>query len=478
MTEQDATDTLDIAVIGTGISGLSAAWLLSQRHRVTVYEAGARPGGHSHTVDVRVGDVRVGDARVRDVRVGDVRVGDVAVDGTCDRDASIAVDIGFIVYNEETYPNLTALFRHLGVATQASDMSFGVSLDDGALEYAGTDLAGLFAQPLNVGRPRFWSMLSDLRRFYREAPAQVAAAGPDIGIGDFLDQHGYGAAFQQDHILPMAAAIWSASTMRLRDYPAAGFIRFFENHGLLRFSDRPLWRTVVGGSRTYVHRMSAAFVGGLRLACAARSVRRLRDGVIIGDSDGEYRRHDHVVIATHANQALDLLDDPTEAENDLLGAFHYTANTVMLHNDPSFMPRRKRAWSSWNYLGQRGEQESLSVTYWMNRLQGIPDTIPLFVTLNPRKQARPGSVFHRQDCAHPQFDQAAMRAQRALWSLQGRLRTWYCGAYFGAGFHEDGLQAGLAVAEQLGGVRRPWTVAHESGRIHVSAAPVRRLVPA
>jgi predicted NAD/FAD-binding protein len=430
---------LDIAVVGTGIAGLSAAWLLSQRHHVTIYESARRPGGHSNTVTVP------------------------------GHGGGIPVDTGFIVFNEATYPNLTALFRHLGVATQPSDMSFAVSLDDGALEYAGTDLWGVFAQPTNLLRPRFWAMLRDLQRFYREAPGDTVDAR--TSLGDYLDARGYGQAFQQDHLLPMAAAIWSASATDVRNYPAASFIRFCDNHGLLKLRDRPVWRTVVGGSQSYVRRLTAAFEPHLRLGYAVRSVRRSADGVSILDSSGAIGHFDHVVIATHGDQALRLLDDPNDAESTLLGAFRYARNVAVLHSDPSLMPRRRRVWSSWNYLGHRDQPDRLAVTYWMNRLQGIPDHTPLFVTLNPANPPRPEHVLHTEVYEHPQFDTDATRAQTALWSLQGRRRTWFCGAWFGAGFHEDGLQSGLAVAEQLGGMRRPWTVPNESGRIHVTRIP-------
>ena len=429
---------LDIAVVGSGIAGLSAAWLLSQGHRVTLYESAARPGGHSNTVEAP------GSA------------------------GPIPVDTGFIVYNQSTYPNLTALFRHLDVATKPSDMSFAVSLDRGALEYAGTNLFGLFAQPVNLLRPRFWSMLHDLQRFYREAPAD-----PDTGsvtLGQYLEAHGYNEAFQQDHLLPLAAAIWSASASDVRDYPAASFIRFCDNHGLLKIRNRPVWRTVVGGSQSYVRRLTAAIGPGLLLKRTVTAVRRLPDGVRIQDSSGAQAQFDHVVIATHGDQALRLLEDPDDRESRLLGAFRYAQNLAVLHSDPTVMPRRRRVWSSWNYVGQRDEPDRLTVTYWMNRLQGLADDTPLFVTLNPDRM--PQRAIHSEMYEHPQFDAAAMRAQTDLWSLQGRRRTWFCGAWFGAGFHEDGLQAGLAVAEQLGGLRRPWQVPNENGRIHVTPVPV------
>ncbi|MFO1025741.1 MAG: FAD-dependent oxidoreductase [Acetobacteraceae bacterium] len=428
---------LDIAVVGSGIAGLSAAWLLQQRHRVTLYEAERRPGGHSNTVDVQT------PAGPR------------------------SVDTGFIVYNEQTYPNLTALFAHLGVNTKASDMSFAVSLDGGHTEYAGTDLFGLFAQRRNIARPRFWSMLRDLRRFYLQAPAQARHASPATSLGEFLAAHGYGAAFREDHLLPMAAAIWSASAMRLQDYPAAHFIRFCENHGLLKFSGRPLWRTVDGGSRNYVKRMVARIE--TRLGQGVAQIRREYDCVAVRNTAGSVRRHDHVVLACHADQALAMLDDPTDAETALLSAFGYSTNRAVLHSDATLMPKRRAAWASWNYIGRRDQADLLHVTYWMNRLQGLPEAPPLFVTLNPAVAPRPDAVLHEETYRHPQFDAEAMRAQSGLWSLQGRQRTWFCGAYFGAGFHEDGLQAGLAVAEQLGGVRRPWTVAGESKRIHLTA---------
>jgi hypothetical protein len=433
---------LDIAVIGTGIAGMSAAWLLSGRHHVTVYEQADRLGGHSNTVDV------------------------------AGPTGPVVVDTGFIVYNEQTYPNLTALFRHLGVTTQASEMSFAVSLRNGALEYAGTDLRGLFAQRRNLLRPRFWRMLQDLLRFYREAPGDVAALDrAGVSLRAYLDARGYGSAFVEDHLLPMAAAIWSTPCAAVADQPAATFIRFCENHGLLQVRNRPVWRTVAGGSRAYVEKLTAPYAQNVRLGCGVHDVRRLPDRVVVSDTCGGQAQYDHVVIATHPDQAFSMLSDWSAAEAVLLGAFRYGDNTAVLHTDTSLMPRRRRVWSSWNYLGDA--PEGPSVTYWMNRLQGLQTAKPLFVSLNPPRPPDPTQVLRTETYAHPLMDSTAADAQRRLWELQGVRRTWFCGAWFGAGFHEDGLQSGLAVAEQLGGVRRPWVVPHESGRIHLRpAAPV------
>ena len=454
---------LDIAVIGTGIAGMSAAWLLSGAHRVTVYEQADRLGGHSHTVDVPTVAVPTAEVPMADVRK---------------HDGFVAVDTGFIVYNEATYPNLTALFGYLNVPTKPSDMSFAVSLRDGALEYSGTDLRGLFAQRRNLLRPRFWRMLHDLLRFYREAPRDmVMLGGPALGgsalddstlsLRDWLDARGYGAPFIEDHLLPMAAAIWCTPTTTVGDQPAATFIRFCENHGLLQLRDRPMWRTVAGGSRRYVERLTASYASNVRLGCGVRSVRRFPGGVMVADERGQQARFDHVVLAAHPDQALAMLPDRSDAEAALLGAIRYSLNSAVLHTDVSLMPRRRKVWSSWNYLD--GEAAvGPSVTYWMNRLQGLCTARPLFVSLNPPRPPDPACVLRTDLYAHPQLDAAAARAQRDLWSLQGVRRTWFCGAWFGAGFHEDGLQSGLAVAEQLGGVRRPWSVPNESGRIHIA----------
>jgi predicted NAD/FAD-binding protein len=434
--------TLDIAIVGSGISGLSAAWLLSQRHRVTLFEADVRIGGHSHTA-----------------MVGDT-----------------PVDTGFIVYNEQSYPNLTALFRHFHVPTKPTEMTFAVSLNRGKLEYSGTDLGGLFAQRRNLASPRFWSMLRDLERFYRRAPRDLPEMGT-VGLGAYLDGLGCGAAFRDDHLYPMAAAIWSTPVRDIPGYPAAAFVRFCENHGLLKLGRRPTWRTVDGGSREYVERLTRSFADCIRPFAQVREIRRIGGGVEIA-CNGSVERFDHVVIAAHADQALCMLTDPDARETRVLGAFGYRRNEAVLHSDPALMPQRRRVWSSWNYASERGESApALSVTYWMNRLQGIPESRPLFLTLNPLVEPDPALVHRRDIYHHPIFDAAAGEAQGELWSLQGQRNTWFCGAYFGAGFHEDGLQAGLAVAEQLGGIRRPWSVEGESDRIQITA-PARRQVAA
>jgi predicted NAD/FAD-binding protein len=432
---------LKIAIVGTGMSGLSAAWLLSQRHDVTVYERADRIGGHSNTILASVGD------------------------------RSIPVDTGFIVFNRRTYPNLTALFELLKVPTQVAEMSFGVSMDGGALEYSGSGISGVFGQPRNLMRPRFWSMLTDLVRFYRQAPLDIDLIDNEqISLGDYLLKGQYGEAFCNDHLLPMASAIWSAAPAEMLSYPAAAFIRFHDNHGLLQLRQRSAWETVVGGSRNYVERLSDTFADRVRLDTGVREVRRLTNGVIVTDLKGHSEHYDHVVMASHADQTLAAIADPSDEEQDLLGSFRYSRNLAVLHTDESFMPKRRAVWSSWNYLGSKETaSDGVCVTYWMNRLQNIESEKPLFVTLNPPWPPRAGTLLHSEVYDHLIFDAKVMAAQRKLWLLQGVRNTWFCGAYFGAGFHEDGLQAGLAVAEQLGEVRRPWQVPNESGRIVLTA---------
>jgi predicted NAD/FAD-binding protein len=427
--------SLNIAVVGTGISGLAAAWLLSQRHQVTVYERAERPGGHSNTISV-----------VQKERV-------------------IPVDTGFIVFNRTTYPNLTALFELLDVPTRVSEMSFAVSLQGGSFEYCGNSVAGLFAQPVNMLRPRFWTMLADLLRFYRNAELDSSRVlDPKLSLGEYLARGGYREPLLQYHLLPMASAIWSAPPAEILKYPAAAFLRFNHNHGLLRISGRPAWETVVGGSRTYVQRLTASFADRIRFDSEVHSVGRESGSILVTDSRGRCETFDHIVLACHADQALATLADPSDQERDLLGAFRYSRNVAVLHTDESFMPKRHRVWSSWNFLGL-SEGDRVCVTYWMNRLQGIESEAPLLVTLNPARAPKAGTILHTESYDHPIVDEASTTAQQDVWDLQGQRNTWFCGAYFGAGFHEDGLQAGLAVAEELGGARRPWRVANESGRI-------------
>ncbi len=431
------TERLDVAIVGTGIAGLSAAWLLDRQHDVTVYEKSPRLGGHANTVEVATAA------------------------------GPVPIDTGFIVYNERNYPNLTALFEHLDVATAESDMSFGASLDAGGFEYAGSDLNSLLGQRSNLVKPRFWRMVAELARFWREAPGVLDdPRAEEMTLADYLRHAGHGEDFARDHLLPMGAAIWSTTAEEIKAYPAAAFIRFFESHGLLSLSDRPSWRTVRGGSREYVRRLAAPFRDRVRHG-GVRAIRRGPAGIHIVDIDGRESVHDRVVVACHADEALALLADADETERDLLGGWRYTANRAVLHEDPRLMPRRRRVWSSWNFIdaGQGERGEALTVTYWMNRLQPIGRERQYFVTLNPPVGREPRNSLAAFDYTHPYFDVAALKAQRRLWSLQGRRHTWFCGSYFGHGFHEDALQSGLAVAEELGGVTRPWTVPGANDRL-------------
>jgi uncharacterized protein len=435
---------LKIAVIGSGISGLSAAWLLSQRHDVTLIEAENSVGGHSNTVDCMTPE------------------------------GPVAVDTGFIVYNCATYPNLTALFDYLNVTTAPSKMGFGVSLEGGAYEYSGAGISHLLGSIGNLANPRHWRMVHDLVWFFRNAARQGRQLAEDVSLGQFLQEHGYSQDFVDLHLLPVAGAIWSSDPRQMLGYPAKCFLRFFENHGLLNFYERPQWRTVAGGSREYVQRLVSDGRMRILTGCPVRSIERSPLGVTIHGRDGYSGNFDHAVIATHADQALAMLANPDQEEVQCLTTFRYAKNRAVLHMDKSLMPRRKRLWSSWNYVSDGNARSGGStVTYWMNALQPLATKSNLFVTLNPQREPAGGLVAEEFFYEHPVFTNETGRAQKQLWSLQGQHRTWFCGAHFGAGFHEDGLQSGLAVAEELGGALRPWNVANQNGRIH--ATPIRPL---
>ncbi len=425
-----------IAVVGSGISGLAAAWLLGRHHAVTLFESAPRLGGHTHTVDVELGGQR------------------------------FAVDTGFLVFNRATYPNLVALFEHLDVPTAKSDMSFSVSLESPALEWAGTSLATLFAQRRNLVRPAFLRMLADVLRFNREAGVLAAAAPDERSLGTFLEQGRYGTAFRDWYLTPMAAAIWSCPTRAMLEYPAATFARFFRNHGLLQLADRPQWHTVAGGARRYVERMAAS-LRDVRLASPVLAVRREASGVHVvsethsGIVHRTQERFDQLVLACHSDQALRILGAGASAgERDVLAAIPYQANRALLHTDATLLPRRRSVWSAWNYAaGVAGPQGSpVSVHYLINRLQPLPVETPVVVSLNPHREPDPRSVFAEIEYAHPVFDAASSGAQARLANLQGVQRTWYCGAWTRYGFHEDGLASAVEVARCLG-VEAPWSAA-------------------
>jgi predicted NAD/FAD-binding protein len=411
-------------VIGAGISGLSAAWLLRDQFEVTLYEAAPRAGGHA--------DTQV-----------------VTLDGE-----AVAVDTGFIVFNNRNYPNLVGFFKQLGVASHASNMSFGVSKNDATFEYAGGELKQLFAQPANVLKPRFLGMVRDILRFNKAAPALLRTAS-NASLGEYLAENRYGAGFVEDYVLPMGAAIWSASVEGMKAFPAKSFIRFFENHGLLQVADRPQWRTVTGGSRIYVARV-ARDLRDVRLADGVRQVRRGEDNVTIVSKHGE-ESFDQAIFACHADQALALIESPTPDEAAILGAVKFQDNEAVLHQDAALMPRRKLAWSAWNYLsqGRQDHAQAVCLTYWMNLLQGMRTRLPLLVSLNPRIAIDPAKILLRKTYRHPQFDAAAMQAQERLDEIQGVAKLWFAGAWTRWGFHEDGIASAVRIANRIG-VRAPW----------------------
>jgi hypothetical protein len=408
-----------LAIIGAGISGLSAAWRLQSHHDVTLFEAGSTPGGHTHTTDVRVAGRRY------------------------------AIDTGFIVFNQRHYPLFTELLDALGVASQPTEMSFSVRSDRSGVEYGSASLNALFAQRRNLLQPRFARMLWDVRRFMKEA-GEANLPDDRTTVAEYVETRGYSDGFVDEYLVPLGASLWSSPPQHFRAFSMRFVIEFMRNHALLQVSGQPVWRVVCGGSRTYVNALLAGFRGTLLLNRPVRSVQRLSDRVGIIDSTGDQAAFDHVVFACHADQALRLLADASPVERAVLGAFSYQRNEVVLHTDTSVLPRRRRAWASWNYHVPSAERDAVSVTYDMNRLQRLEAPVQFNVTLNGTDLVHPDRVLGRFTYEHPVFTPGREGAQQRHAELVGVNRTSFCGAYWGYGFHEDGVRSGMAVAEALG----------------------------
>ncbi len=417
-----------IAIIGTGVSGLVAAHLLHREHELTVYEADARVGGHTHTFRVDSGD------------------------------ESHQVDTGFIVFNDRNYPNFERLLAELGVATQPSQMSFSVSDGRGDFEYAGTPL-GLFARPANLVSPTFLGMLRDWRRFNREARALIGINGTAPSLGIWLEQKGFSRHFIEKLIVPQASAVWSADPEQMWSFPASFMAEFFDNHGMFGLRDRPRWRTVSGGSSRYVDAIVAPWRDRIRLRAPVRTVERLQDRVRIEADGCESEDFDEVVVATHSDQALAMLADPSEAEREVLGAIPYQRNEAVLHTDTSLLPRRRTAWSSWNFHLTEAPARRTTVTYWMNNLQRLRSDRQFLLTLNRGDAIAPEKTIRCFTYDHPVYTAAGVRAQAQHEEISGPRRTHYCGAYWGWGFHEDGVLSALRACERIGAAATPKALA-------------------
>jgi predicted NAD/FAD-binding protein len=413
---------MKIAIIGAGISGNVAAHILAKSHNVTIYEKRDRAGGHSATKDI---------------------------DYTGQGDW-MSVDTGFIVYNEHNYPGLVKLFQELKVETEETNMSFGFSANRGAFEWSGQSIASVFAQKRNWINPVFWLMLRDIFKFNKLAARdhELGQLG-EMSLGTWLKKNRLSRVFTNRYLLPMGAAIWSTPADEIMNFPAASFLQFFYNHRLIN-KDRPQWRTVSGGSREYVNKLTAGYKNCIRLSSEVTRITRHADGVDV-TANGETETYDHIVMAAHSNQSLAMLGDASTAEQNILSAIRYLPNDVYLHNDTRLMPKRPSVWSAWNYMSRstRDNDTIMSVSYWMNRLQNLDYSKPLFVTLNPPMRPSPEKTFGHYVYDHPQFDAAAMTAQSQLHHIQGVNRTWFCGAWCGFGFHEDGLQSALHVCKQI-----------------------------
>lgn len=413
---------MNIAIVGAGVSGLVTAWLLSKKHTVTVFEADLRIGGHTCTLEVPWGG------------------------------ATYAVDTGFIVFNAATYPNFIRLLEHLGVERQPSDMSFGVKCEQTGLEYSPGRVSGLFAQKRNLMRPSFLRMLADIFRFRKAAARQMLSTDTDATLGDFLSAEGYSESFIRHFIIPMGAAIWSADPVQFERFPLLYFIRFFTNHGFLQWTGQPRWYVVKGGSRSYLKPLTRPFEDRIRTGAPVRSVRRFPNHAEIRSEGAEPERFDQVVIAAHSDQALAMLADPSDEEQEILGSLPYQENQTLLHTDTRVMPKRRAAWASWNYRIPRESFGRVTVTYHMNRLQSLSAPVDFLVSLNQNWGIHPDRILADITYHHPVYTPTSLRAQRQRDRINGLRRTWYCGAYWGYGFHEDGVNSALHVARRLAGI--------------------------